>query len=249
MTSLQAPSPTSQHGPPRSNTGAAADTLRGWCRQLSNDTTTKLSDNDWAMLAVLERMIPQSRAEQTAREYLEEKRRVRSGLGSLEPTNTSDGVAGPKPTSNALQKVTVLGESSTLIRRASETEAARVIVRLGFLTGHEVSAERAQMLATTLVKAGWTSAEIDYADASIPANKELLQTISYERTIGPRVFAEAKETPEVMQGRLWGRDEALKYAQGLGGAWSKYFSDHFEAVRVGKETKFRFFKGPGLGTV
>lgn len=96
------------------------------------------------------------------------------------------------------------------------------------------------MMAARMVQAGWTAGEIERAEMAISSDADLLEIVGYERTVGPRVFAEARRTPAVKAGRLWDHAEALAYAQSLGGAWAKYLADHFRAVRVGEDARFIF---------
>lgn len=84
------------------------------------------------------------------------------------------------------------------------------------------------MIARTLHEAGWTIAELDYAIALIPGDAELCKTISFDQTIAPGVFAEAKKRPEVMRGRLHNHAEAVAYSQEL----NRTLSECFEVVVV-----------------
>lgn len=81
---------------------------------------------------------------------------------------------------------------------------------------------------TILRAAGWTIAEMRYATALIPADAELCKTISYERTIAPGVFAEARNRPHVMLGRLHDYGTAVRFSQGA----NRPVTDCFEVVFV-----------------
>jgi hypothetical protein len=113
-------------------------------------------------------------------------------------------------------------EGRTTMTRLSE---------LSFTFGIEVNKERHKVLAKILHDAGWTAAELDLACALIPTDAELCKTISFERTIAPGVFAEAKNRPEVMRGRLHAYTDAVTMSQEA----NKPLSQCFEAVVVDGE--------------
>lgn len=75
---------------------------------------------------------------------------------------------------------------------------------------------------------GWTIAELELAAALIPSDAELCKTVSFERTIAPGVFAEARKRPQVMAGRLHDYQTALTLAQEA----NRTLSSMFEAVYV-----------------
>jgi hypothetical protein len=102
---------------------------------------------------------------------------------------------------------------------------------LSLLFGHEVNKERHKVIARTLHAAGWTAAELDLACALIPTDSELCKTISFERTIAPGVFAEAKKRPQVMRGRLHDYQTAVEMSQEM----NRPLSQCFEAVVVDGE--------------
>lgn len=89
------------------------------------------------------------------------------------------------------------------------------------------------MIGRTLHEAGWTIAELDYAVALIPGDAELCKIISFDQTIAPGVFAEAKKRPQVMRGRLHDYRAAVEMSQEL----NRPLTQCFEAVVVdGEET-------------
>jgi hypothetical protein len=104
----------------------------------------------------------------------------------------------------------------------------RLLNDLSLLFGHEVNKERHKVIAKALYDAGWTVAELELACALIPTDSELCKTISFERTIAPGVFAEARKRPEVMRGRLHDYKTALALTQEA----NRPLSEGFEAVYV-----------------
>lgn len=91
-------------------------------------------------------------------------------------------------------------------------------------------------LYTILRAAGWTIAEMQYATAFIPTDAELCKTISFERTIAPGVFAEARKRPQVMRGRLHDYETAISTTQEA----NRPLSERFEAVHVEGEDSPRW---------
>ena len=85
------------------------------------------------------------------------------------------------------------------------------MIRLGFLFGHVIKADRAHHLSSVLQRARWTLTELEKAETLIPTDTELARQIGFERTVGPIVFAMARERKEVMKGRLLDSHEARKY--------------------------------------
>jgi hypothetical protein len=106
---------------------------------------------------------------------------------------------------------TMIPPDSPLRTAATKSEIMAVVLRIGLATGHTVSKDRQMMLVDLVEKAGWTTQEIEYAETAILTDKGLLKNISFERTIGPGVFAEARETAAVVRGRLLTKDEAAEY--------------------------------------
>lgn len=102
---------------------------------------------------------------------------------------------------------------------------------LCFAFGHEVNAERMNALYSILKGSGWTAAELDLACAFIPTDSDLCKTISFERTIAPGVFAEAKKRQQVMRGRLHDYATAVAVSQ----QQNRPLSQCFEAVHVDDE--------------
>lgn len=84
------------------------------------------------------------------------------------------------------------------------------------------------MVAKVLESAEWTAQEIELAEHAILTNRDLLKQVSYERTIGPGVFAEARDTDDVRRGRLHTYDEAGEYAK----TKQEPVSRCFEVVRI-----------------
>jgi len=113
-----------------------------------------------------------------------------------------------------------LPDMATLVPRDSPVrlEAALpdfipVILRIGQATGHVVAKERLQLIAGALVKAKWTLAELELAESLILTDAELSREITFSRTVGPSVFAQAKTRTDVARGRLFTHDEAKAWCE------------------------------------
>lgn len=109
--------------------------------------------------------------------------------------------------------------------------AKSCLTALCFAFGHEVNRQRMNALYTILRASEWTVAELELATAFIPSDSELCKTISFERTIAPGVFAEAKKRPEVMRGRLHDYRAAVEMSQEM----NRPLTQCFEAVVVDGE--------------
>lgn len=134
---------------------------------------------------------------------------------------------GQRPTSESLWMPTRVLANDHLRVLASKLDMVGAINKLGLASGHVVSKDRAMLLAEMILKgARWTRAELDFAEALIVSDRELTRQISYERTVGPGVFAAAKERPEVMRGRLHTAAEARAFAEGR----DRPVGDLFEVV-------------------
>jgi hypothetical protein len=106
--------------------------------------------------------------------------------------------------------------------------AKRCLTVLSFAFGHEINGDRLNALYTVLRAGEWTIAEMELASALIPTVDELCKRVSYDRTIGPGLFAMARDRAEVMRGRLHDQDTALRLTR----AANVPLSDGFEAVYV-----------------
>lgn len=120
------------------------------------------------------------------------------------------------PQRSALSKREVLSTMEPLVAPIQGGETLKLLTDLSYVFGHEVNKARLKAVAMALHAAGWTRAELEYAVALIPTDAALCKTISFERTIAPGVFAEAKTRPEVMRGRLHDHATAVAYSQERG---------------------------------
>ncbi|GAB5520675.1 MAG: hypothetical protein RhofKO_29260 [Rhodothermales bacterium] len=114
-----------------------------------------------------------------------------------------------------------------------------ILNNIGFVTGHDIHAERVPHLVNAITQTHWTVAEVELAQALITTDVDLLRIVGYERTVGPRVFAEAKQRIEVARGRLMRYPEARAFARK---AWPKkdvgqVISTQFDVVRVESQTE------------
>ena len=105
----------------------------------------------------------------------------------------------------------ILLSTDSRVQTATPEMIQATIIRLGYLFGHTVEPARAHSLSKVIARVGWTKAELDYAEALIPVDVELVRQVSYERTIGPGIFALAKTKTSVMRGRLFEYREARQY--------------------------------------
>lgn len=164
----------------------------------------------------------------------------RSGTGSYPGSSSSSRPGGPSGKRPGLPVVPTMIESDSPLKRPADlSEILPVILRISLATGHTMSKDRQQVLARVLMDAKWTAQEIEYAEHAILTSRDLLKEISFERTIGPGVFASARETPEVRRGRLHARQEAVAYARSLiseqesrRGIEPKPVSELFEVARL-----------------
>lgn len=108
----------------------------------------------------------------------------------------------------------------------------KAVSDIAFMFGHELVKDKIDALAGALTGGDWTAGELDCAVKLIPNDAELCKTISYNRTINPAVFAEARQRPAVMRGRTFSRAEAMRIAG------DRPFSEVFDAFRNGESTVF-----------
>jgi len=169
---------------------------------------------------------------------LDSIKRLGSETASSAQRSTSNerGTAEPRPSgSSASQLVTTetISADSPLRRPATVDELEGMILKLGLTTGHVVERHRAALIADALLHAGWTSAEVEAAYRTIVGSAKLMKEISFERTIGPGVFAQAREAPSVRRCRLFEHDEALRMA----GEAKQALGQMFEAVRAAEDNR------------
>lgn len=107
-------------------------------------------------------------------------------------------------------------------------------MKLGFLFGHKLAPDAAKRIAEVLLNGKWTQAELDFAAKYIPTDAEMCETITYNRTVNPTVFAKARSKPSVMRGRLFGHQEAVNYS----GQQNETMSKLFETALYGEKTVF-----------
>jgi len=108
------------------------------------------------------------------------------------------------------------------------------ILSLGYVFGHTLNRDMQRRLAKVILTATWTKQELAYAAAYIPTSIELAETITYNRTINPVVFAKAKETDFVKRGRLFEYPEALAFS----GEKGEPIHTLFETALLGEKTVF-----------
>ena len=142
-----------------------------------------------------------------------------SALNASETENSPISNTSSDPDSQSRRRAS-LPDMATLVPKDSPVrlEAAvpdfiPVILRIGQATGHIVAKERLQLIAGALVKANWTLAELELAEPLILTDAELTREISYERTVGPGVFAQAKTRTEVARGRLFTFEDAKAWCE------------------------------------
>lgn len=132
-----------------------------------------------------------------------------------------------------VMQVATVPASSPLRRAASKDEVVSTILQLGLATGHVVERHRTDIIAAALTSAGWTVAELEAAYAAIVSTARLLREISYNRTIGPGVFAEARLERSVQRSRLFEREDAIREAE----KEKLALSQMFEAVRAAEDNR------------
>lgn len=110
--------------------------------------------------------------------------------------------------------------------------AQKAVAEVAFVFGHQLDKDQVEAMAGVIIAGGWTIAELEYAAAFIPTDEELCQTITYNRTINPTVFAKAKKRKEVMRGRTFTRSEAMQLCE------YKDFYFTFEQFRVNESTVY-----------
>lgn len=155
-------------------------------------------------------------------------------LSSAPESETTGSISKPQDThrTRSLPSTrTVIRSDNPLVAPLDARATMQALAELSFLFGHQVDRERHKVVARILHDNGWTRAELDYACALIPTDAELCKTISFERTIAPGVFAEAKKRAPVMRGRLHDYRAAVDMSQEQG----RPLSDCFEAVVVDGE--------------
>lgn len=109
-----------------------------------------------------------------------------------------------------------------------------VVANTAFVFGHRLDKDAIDAMAEVLCNAGWTVAELEYAAALIPSDEELCQTVTYNRTINPTVFAKARTSKVVMKGRPFSYDEAIRYGDSV----SKPMHEVFNPYLVDDKTIF-----------
>ena len=170
--------------------------------------------NDADLFSGMEKRKPELAAK-CREEFRRARQRTLSGNAtenSATTSTSSDADSQPQTQSGLPVMATMIPPDSPLVLKAEKAGIIPVLLRIGQTTGHKVSRDRLELIAGVLMKAGWTLQELEYAEHAILTDRQLLKQISFERTIGPGVFAEARETPEVRRGRLHGYQEAREYA-------------------------------------
>lgn len=159
-------------------------------------------------------IFPKARRKEIFLEFLKGRDMARSEPANSVGRNISTKPDGQTTTSTDLVLPDRVLVTDTIRETASATDFIEAILKLGYLTGHEVAKDRAVAMAAEISKTGkWTKAELEIATALIITDNDLARRISYERTVAVGVFAAAKERDEVMAGRLHGYQTALDYAQ------------------------------------
>lgn len=162
--------------------------------------------------------------------------KVLSSTQASEASTSTTGPAGGQTTRSLPSTRTVLPATSPLVAPIQAREAARLLTDLCYELGREVNRDRMNRLYQRLQTIGWTAAEFEYACALIPSDKDLCKTVSYDSNVGPGVFAEAKERPQVMRGRLHDYATAVAMSQ----EQNRPLSQCFEAVHVDGEEGTRW---------
>lgn len=85
------------------------------------------------------------------------------------------------------------------------------IAKLAYVFGHKLHKEALEAMADVLLTGKWTSAELEYAGKYIPTDVKMCETITYNRTINPTVFAKVRDVTFVKRGRLFSYNEALTF--------------------------------------
>ena len=128
----------------------------------------------------------------------------------------------------SLAKVQVITEDSPLVKAVTMGEAGAAISKIAFMFGHKLNRDVIGILSEALIENKWTAQEMENARLHIPASEELCDTITFNRTINPTVFAKARKTDPVRRGRLFEYGEAIDIASEKG----KRITDVFGVVHV-----------------
>jgi hypothetical protein len=120
---------------------------------------------------------------------------------------------------------------------ASAPDFAEAILRLSVLMGHVVARDRVLLVARALAEGGvWTLGELRAAERLIVKDADLMATITYDRTITPRVFEQARKHREVIAGRLLLPDELRPVLRELSGGddtmLAHLWKNHVQPVRL-----------------
>lgn len=110
----------------------------------------------------------------------------------------------------------------------------RAVFDVAYVFGHQLHKDMIEAMANVILNGKWTEAELDLAAAYIPTDHDMCQTITYNRTINPTVFAKVRSVPQVMRGRLFGYKEAIDYST----KQDTPLHEVFEPVRRNEATKF-----------
>ena len=246
-------SKTSTHGERLATSGDCEATLLEYSTAYSTSMSVTLTSDDEQAIRKLGRLVAASRPHlSTLQEMAEGYVRVKADLRdpARRAQQTTSDETGSTPPSTAVATVSKYPPHGPLYRRATAQQIVMKIMELGYLTGHDVARERAEMMAAAMAEAEWTAEEIDMVVQTIFNDADLTAIIGYERTIGPRVFAAARQHPKVAEGRLftdeesaaWSKEHAEEPMPGRP-EWMQYWSKHFEAVRVDglDERRWRFW--------
>jgi ankyrin repeat protein len=104
---------------------------------------------------------------------------------------------------------TVLPDSP-LVRRVSETEIAKAILKVGRVLNAVPDKETLLHRASSMGEANWTVGDLERAAQLIPNDAELAKEVSFSGGVTPAVFAMARGRPQVLAGRLLSRKEAVQ---------------------------------------
>ena len=150
---------------------------------------------------------------------------------SSKPSTTGDS---QRARSSALTRTTPIGDTSPLVAMATLDEACKAVFDVAYVFGHQLHKDAIKAMAEVILNGKWTKSELELAAAYIPTDFEMCQTITYNRTINPTVFAKVRSVPSVMRGRLFGHSEAIDFSA----SQDRPLHEVFEPVRRGEQTMF-----------
>ena len=159
---------------------------------------------------------------------------IKNGRANFQELNGSEKQGSQKKKSTALSKMNLIGDSSPLVKQASKEQAMKSVADVAFVFGHKLNRDAVEAMANVILTGEWTEAELELAAAYIPTDFDMCQTITYNRTINPTVFAKVRSMPHVMRGRLFGHKEAVNYSA----SQEEPLHEVFEPVRRREQTLF-----------